>query len=480
MKRSGITVSMVLAASCLWASEGELRGLWVDCWNPGILDRVQCEQLVKTARANGFNALFIEVRKTGDACYHSSFVPRATNIEEGFDPLATVIELAHDTTGGKRRLEVHAWGVVYRVWRKTQGRPPDERHVILKNPEWLNLHRVKKTESEEGMYLDPAHPEAQEHLVQAFLEIAENYDVDGLHLDYVRYPDGEWGYTPTSLQLYEQLTGASGTPSPADPAWMHWRRFQVTSFVRRLYGELACRKPSVRLSAALTPWGGVEKGYEGSAPMTRTFQDWVLWKEKGFLDWLCLMNYKRQHVRRQASDFKDWCQLAHDAPGQAYDAIGMGNYLNSIANSAIQMKAIRDIGNDGAVVYCYNDAAKGRETTIQLFRSLNEKYFQPPATPPECTWKKETGTLVIHLLDADGVPRRLHRVMLRPVRRSGVEPVDSVTDVNGWTVFCRLEPGPYDLVVPETREGTGGEPVRRVSITAGEGTRVVTTALSES
>ncbi len=466
------------AATADTGQPGELRGLWVDSWNHGILNRIQCEQLVKTARDQGFNALFVEVRKTGDAAYRSLFVPRATNVAADFDPLATICRLAHDTSGGRRALQVHAWGVVYRVWKKSLGRPPDPRHVVLRHKDWLNVNSRGKTETQEGTYLDPGHPEVQNHLVRVFMEIAERYDIDGLHLDYVRYPEREWGYSSESQRLFRSLYSGQAKPAVDDEAWMRWRRFQVTSLVRRLAGELGTRKPSVLLSAALIPWGDLQKGYELSGPMCRAYQDWVLWKREGLLDWLCLMNYKRQNNRAQARDFRDWSTLAAESPGQAHDAIGMGNYLNRAADSLKQMRVIREVKNDGALIYSYSRSVKKGERSIDFLRQLKREFFQTPIDPPVCPWKTERGTLLVHLLNEDGQPRQLHPVILKR-RRSSKSQLDSLTDINGWTTFTRLEPGRYDLIVPKTREGTSGRPVRQIQIEAGEGKRVLTTSVSK-
>src|SRR5207245_2322103 len=76
-----------------------------------------------------------------------------------------------------------------------------------------------------------------------FMDVAINYDVDGLHMDYVRYPGPEWGYNPQAVALYMQQTGATTTPAPEDEAWKAWRRGRITAFVRDLHADLRLEKP---------------------------------------------------------------------------------------------------------------------------------------------------------------------------------------------------------------------------------------------
>jgi uncharacterized lipoprotein YddW (UPF0748 family) len=88
------------------------------------------------------------------------------------------------------------------------------------------------------------------------MDMARNYDVDGLHMDFVRYAGATWGYTPSSLAQYRSDTGATGTPAPDDGRWQAWRRDRVTAFVRDLHNDLKQKNPSVKLSAALICFGG--------------------------------------------------------------------------------------------------------------------------------------------------------------------------------------------------------------------------------
>ena len=91
------------------------------------------------------------------------------------------------------------------------------------------------------------------------LNLVREYDVDGLHLDYIRYPeraDGQsWGYNETSIARFNARNGRTGRPPSNDPLWNQWRRDQVTALVRGIYLGALAIKPEVKISAAVIPWG---------------------------------------------------------------------------------------------------------------------------------------------------------------------------------------------------------------------------------
>ena len=177
--------------------------MWVDAFNDGMKSRAQIEKLVADARRANLNVLIVQVRKRGDAYFNRGDEPRALDVKgsRGFDPLSYVIELAHQS---RPRIEVHAWLNTFFVG-ETSG-------VWLKHADaWAN----RTNDGATGGYLDPAIPEVQTYTHKIFLDLARNYDVDGIHMDFVRYPGVTWGYSPVALAQYSHETGASGVPGPA-------------------------------------------------------------------------------------------------------------------------------------------------------------------------------------------------------------------------------------------------------------------------
>src|SRR5712692_11617444 len=222
----------------------QYRALWVDAFHDGIKSPSQVEKLVADAHRANINALIVQVRKAGDAYFNRSDEPRATDIQgpPDFDPLAYVIALAHKALP---RIEVHAWLNTFFAGESSR--------VYLDNgPGWGN----RANDGTRSGYLDPGVPEVQIYTHQVFMDVARRYDVDGLHMDFVRYPGTVWGYSPESIALYQLETGARSVPSPDDETWKAWRRARVTAFVKDLHDDLKAEKPAVKLSGALICFGG--------------------------------------------------------------------------------------------------------------------------------------------------------------------------------------------------------------------------------
>jgi uncharacterized lipoprotein YddW (UPF0748 family) len=171
----------------------ETRALWVvrhAITTPGRVD-----QVVEIASQLNINTLLVQVRGRGDAYFQSEITPRAEDLgatSPDFDPLERMIRRAHAAG-----LEVQAWINVYLVW--SAGEPPrSPLHVVNAHPEWISVRadgqRLVEMLPEdfeeqklEGMYLAPGNPEVKRHLREIVREIVTKYEIDGIHLDYVRY-----------------------------------------------------------------------------------------------------------------------------------------------------------------------------------------------------------------------------------------------------------------------------------------------------
>ncbi|MBA3711757.1 MAG: family 10 glycosylhydrolase, partial [Pyrinomonadaceae bacterium] len=288
------------------------------------------------------------MRRRSDAWYLDSLEPPPdfTPIAAGFDPLQDLIERAHDSG-----IEVHAFVIIGAVWNKnptfapsaTLGPPTNPNHVfnlhggydpvtqqIIPGPNnWLTRtllpdgaggisfqgHRVGSE-----FWIDLGHPDAARNTTDVLINLVANYDLDGLHLDRIRYPEvvvagqtpatgANIGYNQTSVARFQQRYGiAAGSPPPApnDALWVQWRRDQVTNFVRRLYLEAITIKPQIKVSAALIAFGGIgstEAAWNSAEAYWRVYQDWRAWTEEGILDIAIPMNYKREHVAAQVAQY---------------------------------------------------------------------------------------------------------------------------------------------------------------------------------
>lgn len=307
----------------------QFRALWVDAFHDGMKSPAQVEKLVADAHRGNLNVLVVQVRKRGDAYFNRSDEPRATDIlgPPDFDPLAYVIQLAHDSTP---RIQVHAWlntfftgdsGYVYSHYNK----------------QWGN---VSNTGTKSG-FLDPGVPGVLAYTHKIFMDVAMNYDIDGLHMDYVRYPGPEWGYNPQAVALYMQQTGATAVPAPEDEAWKAWRRGRVTSFVRDLHADLQRTKPNVKLSGALIAFGG---GPASAAewPLTSAygsvFQDWLGWLANRYIDFGVPMNYDSEWDSFEQIWFGQWLDFEKGSGFANRILTGVGGFMNYPEDTLTQIR----------------------------------------------------------------------------------------------------------------------------------------------
>jgi uncharacterized lipoprotein YddW (UPF0748 family) len=266
----------------------ELRALWVDGFHAGIRSPQEVAQLVADAKQAHINTLIVQVRRRGDALYTRSFEPPVQDpLYDGmFDGLAAVLDAAH-----REGIEVHAWINAMPIWRG-EAPPSDPRHVFNRHgpaqtgeENWLTRSPDGGWKFPVGYFLDPGHPGAAAYLTEVYLNIIRNYPVDGIHFDYIRYPETEErlergagvGYNETSLARFRRATGRTDTPAPFDECFTEWRRQQVTQLVRRVYIETKALKPHLKVSAATIAWGKPprsERDFLDMSPGQRIFQDW--------------------------------------------------------------------------------------------------------------------------------------------------------------------------------------------------------------
>jgi hypothetical protein len=172
----------------------EARALWVSRYDYATLEDVQ--EIVEQAAYANFNIIFFQARAQADAYYHSNYEPWAERLtgtlgqDPGWDPLATAVELAHAAG-----LELHAWINVYPAWLGESPPPsttPEHMYNLfneLYGDEWIQWNDQDQPMQLNTYYLwaSPGHEAVSEHIVQVCEDIAANYNVDGLHLDNIRY-----------------------------------------------------------------------------------------------------------------------------------------------------------------------------------------------------------------------------------------------------------------------------------------------------
>jgi len=340
-----------LSASPAQAASGQpqYRALWVDAFHGGMRSPQQVEKLVADAQRANINTLIVQVRKRGDAYFNRSIEPRAADIQGPieFDPLEYLLRLAH---GAAPRIEVHAWVNVYFAGQTSLV-------YVQQGDTWGNRANDGATSG----FLDPGVPEVGIYTQRVFLDLVRNYDIDGLHLDYIRYPGVTWGYSASAVALYKLQAGVTRTPGPADPKWQAWRRARVTAFVRDLRHELKIEKPSLKLSGALICFGGGPfdaSGWTSTSAYNSVFQDWRSWLVKGYFDFGVPMNYDSDWIDQQKAWFDRWIAFEKDSGFANRVVIGVGGFLNYPEDTLAQIRralSASTVGNRvlGVAIYSY-------------------------------------------------------------------------------------------------------------------------------
>ncbi|HET9949570.1 MAG TPA: family 10 glycosylhydrolase [Longimicrobiales bacterium] len=381
----------------------EVRGLWVVRWT--MTSEEQVRQMVDRAARAGFNTLLVQVRGRGDAFYRSELEPRAEALEgpPGFDPLELAIQEAH-----ARGMAVHAWINTHLVWGPAAP-PQSPEHLVNAHPDWLAVPRgladelydmspwdvryvarlrdwaAARPETVEGLYTSPSHPEVRARVRAVWLDLLARYDLDGLHLDYIRYPSPEFDYSRGALERFRAWAGGRVSPAEAraadeaarsDPLawtdafpelWDEHRREQITSLVRELYEEAKARRPEIVVSAAVV--ADPESAY------ALRFQDWPVWLREGVLDVAVPMAYTPDDER-----FLTLVRTARAVAGAGYRLwAGIGAYLDTLEGTLAKIDLARSEQAGGVVVFSYDWAAgEGRGSEADPFlQRLGRARFQP-------------------------------------------------------------------------------------------------------
>ncbi|HLS27835.1 MAG TPA: family 10 glycosylhydrolase, partial [Opitutales bacterium] len=366
----------------------EIRGIWVDTWGSGFKTKAQIDQLIADAQRGNLNTIFPQVRRRGDAFYNSNIEPKNPQVSPGsFDPLAYLIERAH---AANPRIEVHAWIIAYPLG-SAHGHPD---HILNKNPDWImEAANGSKLISNE-YWADPAHPGVQQHIVDVSLDLINNYDIDGLQFDYIRYPSPDWGYNPLSVARFNNRFGTSGKPAANNSAWRQFRRDAVTELVRRVYLEAINLKPMIKISAATIGQGGgitQTSQWPNSTAYSARFQDWRAWLEEGIIDINAPMFYY-DAKGQWAHGWTNWITFAKNHKYNRHLAIGPAWYLNTVANSLTQIQQTRQptsTGNraEGVIGYNYATTNTGGVTRTNFLNALASGPFSGKAPIPPMPWK---------------------------------------------------------------------------------------------
>lgn len=261
MKRISILLLAILCLSTrVYVDEPEMRAVY--CATFEIDSKAQCENIVNDILSSNINAVFVQVRGRADAYYYPNREDDSypNNEPRGelysispsdFDALQFFIDRMHNASPPR---EVHAWCTTYNSWNRSN-KPDSPLHVYNAHPEWITEDASGATYTyEDDAPLDPGIPAVQQHIYSVFMDIVRNYDVDGIHFDYIRLLGADSGYDPVALARFKSETGWEYDPdNPADDrldeVYEAWRRDKVAQLVQMVHDQTMLEKPWVDVSA---------------------------------------------------------------------------------------------------------------------------------------------------------------------------------------------------------------------------------------
>ncbi|KXS49929.1 Uncharacterized lipoprotein YddW, UPF0748 family [Halanaerobium congolense] len=262
----------------------QLRAFWLDNGTFARLNgRAGVQKLLDRAQKANFNVIFPETFYKGKAVIPDNKLfeqdSQFSSWEE--DPLEILIEEAK-----KRKIEIHPWVWVFN--ENTSGSPGK---ILTENPEWANQDKEGNIVSyHDSTWLSPAREDVKDFLQQRYLYLVKNYDIQGINLDYIRFPEeyrGSFGYDKSTVEGFKEKYGMDPfqikSSSSDFSLWNKYRENLVTEMVKEVSKKLKNVDPKLLISADVIP-GREEARY-------RALQDWSLWLEKDFVDFVVPMTY---------------------------------------------------------------------------------------------------------------------------------------------------------------------------------------------
>ncbi|MBN1395080.1 MAG: family 10 glycosylhydrolase [Pirellulales bacterium] len=425
MKIIALLLCTLLAAE---NSPRQGRGVWC---NPGIAPyEGDWDRSAKLLADNGFNMIFPLMLSGGAAHYASDVLPRSAVFKKHGDQLEQCCAAAK-----KHGVEVHVWKVNF--------------NLLSTSKEFIEtMRRDGRTQvnvrGKPFDWLCPSHPENRKLELEAMLEVVRKYPIDGLHLDYIRYPGRKLCYCDGCRRRFEADSGRPVTDWPTDcfsgsrkEEYNQWRRRQIASLVEEVSREARKIRPDIKISAAV--FGAYPDCRESRA------QDWPEWIEAGYLDFVCPMNYTEND--------KEFSRLVKDQVKIVGGRIPLFPGIGASATESLltadqvreQIRLARSFGADGFVIFKLSDA-----TAQSIIPALGQKLEPPGAAAP---------TVPNAEFDQGGdspVGWTLSGGQGRWIDRESLEVSGTGEDGNHWSCKCRLTPGSLYRFETRARSKGGG------------------------
>jgi uncharacterized lipoprotein YddW (UPF0748 family) len=369
----------------------EARAIWVTRFDYD--SEAKIKYIMKTVAKAHFNVVYFQARAAGDAYYRSTIEPCAALLcgrlggTPAYDPLEVAVREGH-----RHGLQVHAYlnalsgrpaGIEGQCRPLTEPLPGNPRHMLLEHPEWGVTYRDGRPlpcpNTEEYIWVSPGFPEVRTRLARVAADVARRYDVDGIHLDRIRYPGTAWSYDAPSLAEFGR------DPVRYRAEWLAYRTDLVNRMVKETYDSITAVKPSLVFSAAV--WGVYEDkwNWKTQSGLNDLLQDGRAWARSGYMDVLVPMNYYK--IQPQLCARADWTCLLLDHLKGAGAGMGRQMYIGMDAGKGVrevvnQIRVARRHGAAGFALFSFGEADRAG-----MWPVLAASVFSQRAAVPLMPWK---------------------------------------------------------------------------------------------
>lgn len=348
----------MLEAYCLVQEPqaGEHRAWW--CHSAFGVEGMTWDAAIKNLAENGFTAVLPNMLWGGVAYYDSDVLPVHKDVAAKGDQIEHCLAACR-----KYGVECHVWKVNFNMgWAADRG--------FMRRMKNAGRTQVSFEGAENERWLCPSHPENQKLEVAAMLEVAHKFDVDGIHFDYIRYPGSDNCFCEGCRGRFEAYCGRKVRDWPAcvrgddklHEKWLDFRREQITKVVAEVASRARRIRPGIEISAAVFRNWPSHRDTVG--------QDWKLWCERGYMDFVCPMDYTAQsgYFRQMIRKQKQWA-----AGVPVYPGIGLSVWPDrtDVEKLIEQIKMTREAGMGGFTIFNYS-AVEAEEVAPMLGKGMTK------------------------------------------------------------------------------------------------------------
>ncbi len=459
----------------------EFRGLWITRFEWPSKESAQCRQniidVMQHLADTNFNAAVFQVRGEAETLYPSELEPWSPLIggkNPGFDPLELAISEAH-----KHGIQFHAYINPIPLISRRNSQPPEHlywRHGPEAEDSWVcrdEEGNIMDAGRAQYYYLSPGIPDVQAYIRNVIIDVVRRYDVDGIHLDRIRYPGRQYSHDPVSKRRFY------GRGNPNRKEWDDWQREQLDKLVNDLYAEIMAERPEVIVSCAA--WGiynryHLEGYYHFSSGYHDYYQDTWQWIRLGAMDILMPMIY--WDIPDPKPNYDELMKVFAEGVGAERIVGGQRLFTKSpgFQENINEIILTRKLGCPGTVLFAYS-----RAHSSGLMDELKKTIYQMDVSVPEFSWKTnpDTGIVMGTVVDEAGKPVVDAWISLRPegnpgeYRRALPFRITWPSGADGRFAFLKVPPVPVKLVVQY--DGVQEKVVDGIEVSPGEVQKIVVT-----